>query len=332
MNDRSLPPLNWSAAVTEWVWAPVPVVLILILGIWYGRGVRKLWRAGQAWPTVRIVWWYTGLGTYALVTLSAIGAYQSMLFSIRAIQVTTLLMITPQFLAHALPGRLARDTVSAATRARLSGILHSRTSRVITHPMVGAVVLLGTPIALYGSGWYEASLQNPILNEVTQLILLLAGGHYFWTRLQRDPVPELYPHYVSVALTFAEVALDVVIPLGLLMSGTLVAADYYLGLNGAGGLSVETDQATGAAVLWGLGDLALVPFLILSLNQLRRRESAHAAEIDRELDERQRAESGSIGKDRPLPATMRPWWEDDPDLASRFKPAPPDRKTRRPRP
>ncbi|MGW5746970.1 cytochrome c oxidase assembly protein [Amycolatopsis sp. NPDC003861] len=300
-------PLTWSTLLTEWNWSPVPLALTTLLGSWYFIAVRKVRQAGQDWPRVRVVWWYLGLASYVLVTVTVFGAYESILFSVRALQVTTLLMITPQFLAHALPLTLLRDTVSPVARRRLGRILHARATELITHPLVGVLVLLGTPIALYGSQWYAASLGSDMIDEFTQLALLIAGGHYFWTRLQRDPVPKLYPHVVSVGLTFAEVALDVVVPLGIMMSGSLVAADHYLALAGAGGLDPDTDQATGAAILWGLGDLALVPFLVLSMNQLRRRDAAAAADIDRELD----AADGD--------GETRPWWETDPALADRFR-------------
>ncbi|GAB3366335.1 MULTISPECIES: cytochrome c oxidase assembly protein [Amycolatopsis] len=329
MPTVSLPPLTWTTALTAWSWHPAPIAAMLAFGLWYALRVRKLRRAGGTWPASRIVWCYSGLGSYALVTVTSIGAYQNVLFSVRAIQVVTLLMITPQFLAHALPARLARDTATPATRARCSRILHSAAMRAVTHPLIGVLVLLGVPIALYGSGWYEAGLRSHWTSELTQAALLIAGAHYFWTRLQRDPVPKLYPHVVSVGLTFAEVALDVIVPIALLMSGSLVAADYYLALNGAGGLPPDTDQTTGAAVLWGLGDLALVPFLILSMQQLRRRDKEHAAEIDAQLDQYQRAEqrrqnptataAETAGTAAELPATMRPWWEDDPNVAAHFR-------------
>lgn len=322
----AVPPLTWTTAVTEWAWHPVPILVILTIGIWYVRRVRRVRRIGGYWPRARVVWCFAGLGCYALVTVTSVGAYQSVLFSARAVQVVTLLMITPQFLAHALPGRLARNTATPAGRARVSRVLHSATAQAITHPLVGVAVVIGVPIALYGSGWYEAGLRSHAISELTQLALLIAGAHYFWTRLQRDPVPKLYPQFVSVALTFAKIAIDVVVPLALLMSGSLVAGDYYLALDGAAGLDPVSDQTTGAAVLWALGDLALVPFLCLSMRQLLRRDQAQAADIDRRLDERQRAEqhrrlAGPGEPDEPaarLPATMRPWWEDDPELAEHF--------------
>jgi cytochrome c oxidase assembly factor CtaG len=263
MPDMSLPPLTWTTALTQWAWHPVPIILILTFATWYARRVRLLGRRGGHWPMARIGWCGAALVSYAAVTVAPIGAYQPVLFSARAVQVVTLLMITPQFLAHALPGRLASDTARPSARARWSRILHSPTAQAITHPLVGVLVLLGIPIALYGSGWYEAGLRSHGINELTQLALLIAGLHFFWTRLQRDPVPKVYPHYESVALTFAEVAIDVVVPLALLMSGTIVAADFYLAVNGAAGIGLAADQTTGAAILWAVGDLALIPFLCL---------------------------------------------------------------------
>lgn len=258
-----------------------------------------------------------------------IGEWAPVLFSARAVQVITLLMITPQLLAHALPFTLARDTATPPGRAWCSQVLHSGPLRRITHPLVGVLVLLGMPIGLYGSGWFEAGLRNHAVAELTQLALFLAGAHYFWTRLQRDSVPRVYPQYVTVALTFAEVGADVVVPLAVLNSSSLIAGGYYLGLDGFAGVDRGADQAVAAGALWLLGDLALIPFLILSVRQLRRRDIDAAADIDAELDAQQRTardpspdRSGDVapvgGHDAP-PTTMRPWWEQDPEVATHFR-------------
>ncbi|MFJ8819674.1 cytochrome c oxidase assembly protein [Amycolatopsis thermoflava] len=321
MAEAGLPLFTWTTALTQWSWHTLPIALIVVFGAWYVRRVRRLRRNGGEWPISRLAWFVGALGSYASVTLTSIGTYGPVLFSARAAQVVTLLMITPQFLAHALPGRLARDTATPRNRVRASRILHSATVRVITHPFVGVVVLLGMPIALYGSGWYEASLRAHWLDEFTQVALLVAGAHYFWTRLQRDPVPKVYPQVVSVALTFAEVALDVIVPLAILMSGKLIAYDYYRELGNYAGVSIQADQFTGAGILWAVGDLALVPFLCLSMRQMLRRDRALAEIVDRELDERQRGDGLE-----PASATTRPWWEDDPDLAARFRARPSGRE------
>lgn len=130
-------------------------------------------------------------------------------------------------------------------------------------------------------------------------------------------MPKLYPQYVTVALTFAEVAVDIVIPISLLASTTLLAGDYYLALDGAGGLDPETDQKTAGGILWILGDLALIPFLVLSLRQLRRRDDEQAVQEDRELDA---VDAAAAGDGPPDPsATGRPWWEDGVDVATHFR-------------
>ncbi|WP_460863151.1 cytochrome c oxidase assembly protein [Rhodococcus aerolatus] len=307
----------------------MPLLLVAGLGAWYTHRVRKLRRGGGAWPKTRIWWYAAGLTSWLLVTVGVIGVYAPVLFSARAVQVVTLLMITPQLLAHAMPFSLARDTATVGGRAWCSSVLHSAPLRAITHPLVGVLVLLGMPIVLYGTDWFEAGLRNHATGELTQLALFLAGAHYFWTRLQRDPVPRLYPQYVTVALTFAEVGADIAVPLAVLNSRSLIAGDYYLGLDGLEWVDRTTDQAVGGGVLWVLGDLALIPFLILSVRQARRRDGEDAARIDAELDAAQRTattasagrrdHAARAGEDDAPPATMRPWWEDDPEVTTHFR-------------
>lgn len=312
-----MPPFDWPGALLQWSWHPLPLALALAAAGWYARRVRSLRRSGAGWPTSRTLWWCAGLGTYLLVTVGPVGAYSPVLFSARAVQVITLLMITPQLLAHALPLTLARDTATPAHRAWCSRVLHSGPARVITHPFVGVGLLLGVPVALYFTGWYEAGLRQHSWDEVTQLVLLVVGAHYFWTRLQRDPVPRLYPQMVTVVLTFAEVALDIVVPLVLLSTDTLVAAEYYLALDGAGGVSPEADQMSGGGIIWVVGDLALIPFLVLSLRQLGRRDAAQAVEVDSELDAQERTVTGEESLDPA--ATTAPWWEQDAAVARHFR-------------
>lgn len=316
------PPLTWTQALTAWVFHPVPVALVVLLGSWYAWRVRTMRRSGRSWPRSRTVWFFCGLAAYLVATCSFIGAYHQVLFSMRALQVVILLMVIPQLWAHGLPGTLARDTATPTGRRVASGVLHARPTQVLTHPIAGLLILLGLPIGLYGSGWYSASLTSHLGDELTQLALLTGGLHYFWTRLQRDPVPKLFPQYVTTWLTFADVILDALVPAAIMISPVLVATGYYATIGRTWGPSLAADEYTGASFLWVLGDFAGLPFLLLSLRQLRRRDEADAAAIDAELDELQAAEAqqhrdaeGNAAGIAGPPGLMRPWWENDPDLA-----------------
>ena len=175
---------------------------------------------------------------------------------------------------------------------------------------------------------FDAS-RHPV-DELTQLALLLGGFHYFWTRLQRDPVPKLYPQYVTVALTFADIILDALVPLALILMSGVYAADYYGELARTWGAGLKSDQYTGAGLLWFLGDVAGVPFLLLSMQQFWRRDQAEAAVIDVELDRayatrppgapadwapRDEARSGQTTATE----RTRPWWYDDPAIRAHLR-------------
>lgn len=330
------PPLTWTQVVTSWVFHPVPVALIVALGGWYAWRVHTLRRAGGTWPRMRTVWFVLGLAAYAIGTCSAIGVYHPVLFSMRAIQVVILLMVAPQFWAQGMPGTLARDTATPAGRRIASRILHARATRAVTHPLVGVVVLVGLPIGLYASAWYTASLTSHIVDELTQLALLAGGFHYFWTRLQRDPVPKLYPQYVTTWLTFADCIFAIIVPVALIVSPNIDGAAYYLAVARDWGPSLDADQNLGASALWGLGIFATLPFLLLSLKQMMRRDEAAAAVIDAlEAEQHQQRKAASqtttdnagddqAGDEEGGAAESLPpghtglWWENDPDLAEHF--------------
>ncbi|WP_037346337.1 cytochrome c oxidase assembly protein [Sciscionella sediminilitoris] len=305
------PPLTFAGALSSWQFDPVPIALILLLGGWYLLRVRRYRRGGARWPGSRTLWFFLGLLVYALVTLSAIAVYDRVLFSARALQIVGLLMIVPQLFAHGLPLTLARDTASPAGRRIGSTVLHHRLTELITHPIVGLLVLLGLPIALYATGWYAASLTDSVIAELTRFALLAGGFHYFWTRLQRDPVPKPYAQYITTWLTFADIILDAIVPLAMITMPGLVAEEYYTALGRDWGISLRMDQVTGAGLLWFLGDLAGLPFLLLSLQQLRRRDRADTEAIDAELDALEPEQRVAEGR-------VRPWWEEDESVAEHF--------------
>ncbi len=299
-------PLTLVTAVTSWTADPVSLLVIVLLGGWYGLAVRRV----DSWPRARVVAFYAaGLGTYAIATLSSIGAYADTLFSMRAAQIILLLMVTPLGLALGAPFTLLRDTAPAPVVSRLRSVLHSPFGKVVAFPATASALLIGTPWALYFTGWYPAVLRSPVIDELTRLALLLIGLVYFWSRLQLDPVPRRFHHLVSVWITLAEVVGDAALGLTLWFSGHIVAQDYYQALGRGWGPDLRLDQTLGAGVLWIVGDLAGLPFLGALVNRMTKEDAKQAEEIDQVLDEREAA-----GED-----TDRPWWESDPTLSERFR-------------
>jgi cytochrome c oxidase assembly factor CtaG len=300
-----VPPLH--ALVGSWSPDFLSLTLILVIGAGYWSMAR---RSGE--PTTAQAWSFaSGLVFWALATLSAIAVYAPVLFWMRALQVLMLLFVVPFLLALGRPVATLRAASSASGRARLDGLLASWPARVMCSPAVTSAFMLATPWLLYLTPWYVASLTNAAVAALTRVLLLLIGFGYFYARLQSDPVPHRYSPLLSIGISVAETLGDGLLGL-VLWLGPLIAQDYYAGLGRDWGPSMRTDQTVGAGILWILGDVLGLPFLLVLMRALGSREKELADEAD-EADEADRAEHVEPGSER---QTL--WWEADPQLRDRF--------------
>jgi cytochrome c oxidase assembly factor CtaG len=298
-------PLDLGRVFTAWTLDLPAVLAVLVLGTLYLRAARR-----QAdWPPGRILAFIIGLATVLLVTCSSLAVYDTTLFWPRAVQTTVLLMVTPLLLALGAPVTLLVRSVPAAVTDRLRRAGRGRMARTLTFPLVVTVVLVAPPFLIYFTPLYELTLEMPVVDGLVRLMLVLAGFVYFWTRVQLDPTPRADPHLVSVWIALTEVIFDGALGL-VLWLGPVIAPAHYDAVARAWGPDVRTDQIIGAGVLWIGGDLAGLPFVAALFVRWSRDDERRAKLDDAKLDEAE--EAGE------LPAGGL-WWENDPELADRFK-------------
>ena len=293
------PELTAVRALTEWTLDPWMLALVVLLGGGYLAAARHLRRRGTPWSRWRTVNFLgAGLGVIVIATMSAFGAYAGVLFYMRAFQTILLLLLAPLFLALGRPLTLA-ISVFPRVGVRVERAIRSRASRVATFPAITTLALVAVPFAMYFTAWYTAAFQSVAVRELTHLALLVPGFVFFWTLLRVDPVPKAYSYGVSLWITFAEVIGDAFLGLAVIASSTLIGAHYYHALGRPWGPSLQTDQILGGGVLWILGDLVGLPFLVAQLIQFIREDEAEAKVIDAELDTRDAAAAvGTLGAAR----------------------------------
>lgn len=294
-------PLTLSTALTSWTVDAASAALLLLAGGAYAWCCRR-----AAVPAARRAAFWSGIGVWVLATMSMVGVYAPVLFWVRALQVLLLLFVVPMLLALGTPLTVARQAGGAAVVDR---VLAGRTARALTHPATTSVVMLATPWLLYLTPWYVASLTTPVLASLTRIILPLIGFGYFYARIQADPVPRRYPQMLSMVISIAETLGDGLLGI-VLWLGPLIATDYYLAVNRTWGPSQRVDQSVGAGILWILGDVLGVPFLMVLMRAMSSDEKKQAAIVDAELD----AQLDTV--DDEAPPTL--WWEADPQLRDRF--------------
>ncbi|MFD0637087.1 cytochrome c oxidase assembly protein [Catenulispora yoronensis] len=287
-------PLTGSAVATEWRWNPyVLAALVLIAGL-YVAGTMRVRRRGESWPVHRTVVFGLGLALFGWTTMSFLGVYQQVLFWPRAVQIITLLMVVPLFLALGAPVLLAVEGGPRWLAVAIRRVLATRVAVLVTFPAVVSLVFLMTPFTVYFTPVYEDTLRSRGAGWVLSFALTGLGFFYYWTRLRLDPVPKEYPHLVSVWITFAEAIADGALGLTLMMGHHLVAGDWYTALDRSWGPTPKQDQVWGGGALWLLGDLAGVPFIGALWRRMFNEDRVRATEVDAELDALEAA-GGSSG-------------------------------------
>ncbi len=305
--------MTWGAAVQIWHLDLTSATVIALLATAYALSYRRTRGSEQAVEPARAACFGVGIVLWALATMSAIGAYAYVLFWVRALQVLLLIYVVPFFIAQGKPVTVLRDGMGPAGRDRVDRLLATRFARVFAHPLTTSVAMLATPWLLYLTPWYTAALRSEWIGAPTRILLVTIGFSYFYARLQADPVPRKYSQVISLLISVAEALGDGVLGL-VIWQGSLIAPEYYAALHRSWGPDQRLDQTIGAGVLWILGDVVGVPFVLLLMRALGRDEKAHAVQVDAELDTAQaEAAEGETAGASGL------WWEHDPQLRERFR-------------
>ena len=265
----------------------VPTLVILLTAALYLYGVRRMAARGDAWPVLRTLSFVVlGLGTVGLALLSGLERYDTRLFGVHMVQHMLLAMVAPVFLALGAPVTLALRTLPARPRAALLGVLHSRVARVVTFPAIPWVLFIGSPFALYFSGWYPATLSSPTLHDLLHVHFVVVGCLFFWPIIGIDPVPGRVSHPFRVLMLFATMPFHAFLGIAIMSvsddGGGLLAPEHYLPL--VGRTEAVFQQQVGGGLIWASGDVVGLLFIFVAVAQWMQASDREAAREDRRLD------------------------------------------------
>lgn len=295
------PPISVSEVATGWAADPLPLLLTLLAGWGYAVGVSRLARRGRRWSAARSASFAGGLVVVLLATQSGLARYDTVLFSAHATQHVLLGMLGPLLLVLGAPVLLALQASARPTQLRLIAVLHHPVVRFLTHP-VTAWLLFGTSMfALYLTGLYELSLRNGWVHAWVHVHLLVVGSLFAEAVLGVDPGWAAgrggrnlaYP--LRLLLVVLLVPFHAVLGLALLSAGEPVAAAWYSGLGRSWGASPLSDQRTGAAIMWAVGDLVGLLLIGVVVWQWMRADEREAARLDAADDARRARAAAPAG-------------------------------------
>lgn len=177
-------------AVTGYLWAVVA-----------GRG--------RPWPRRRLLLWVAGTVAAAVAVSGPLA--DAAHHSFRAHMVTHLLlgMVAPLLLALAAPVTVLLRALPVPAARGVTRLLRTRPLRVLTDPVVAAVLNVGGLWALYTTGLYAAMHTQPAVHVAVHLHVLLAGYLFTATTVRADPLPSRSHGYRAAVLVGALAAHDV---------------------------------------------------------------------------------------------------------------------------
>lgn len=278
-------PLTAVRLLTEWQPEVLPLAGAGLVGGLYLYGVHRLRARGDSWSRWRTVLFVgLGLGSFLVATTSALAVYDTTLLWVHMVQHMVLAMLTPVFLALGAPVTLALRVLPRRGRGVLQAVLHSRVAKVATFPVVAGALFVANPFALYLTGWYEATLRNPLLHDLNHVHFVLVGALWFWPILGLDPMPLRLPYPLRLVAVFATMPFHAFLGVAVMGSSTLLAGDYYASLGRTWGPSLERDQEIAGGLLWASGDLVALVVLGALFVQWSKASEREAEREDRRLD------------------------------------------------
>jgi putative copper resistance protein D len=296
VSSEYLPRFTLGRVFTDWGLEPLPfVITVWAVGL-YLLGAWTLHRRGDRWPVARTLSFVAGgMGSFALATMSGLGAYDTTLLSVHMVQHMTLSMLVPLALALGAPVTLGLRTLPAAPRRWLLVVLHSRVARVLSFPPLTLLLYVVSPWALYFSGWYTASLHSEVLHQLMHVHLVVVGTLFFWPIVGIDPVPGRVAYPFRVLLMVLTLPFHAFLGVTIMGQSQLLGGDWYPRLHdgpmGSWLPNPHDDQHLAGGLLWGSGDLVGLAVFGVLFVQWVRSSMREAAREDRRLDLLERRQS-----------------------------------------
>jgi putative membrane protein len=314
---HALPSPGIAGLATQWAVQPLAIIATVLVAAWYLNSVRRLERAGEAWPVRRSILFTVGLVLLVWTTCGFPQAYASSLYWVWTAQTLTLFLLVPFILLSGQPLQLARK--HSGRHGVVDRFLRSRLGRLLSNPLVGpALVPLLSGVLFFGPlpAWAIAA---PVIGWMLQVVLVAVGALILLPLIGLDDQPSSLAVGLTLAIGSFELVLDAIPGIALRMHATLVTS--YLEHRSAHSWSPSPlhDQQIAGAILWCVSEVIDLPFLLIVYRRWLHADAREAAAIDAVLDAERIARTGLSDADGTDNQPDAPWWLTDPAMQHRLR-------------
>lgn len=192
------------AAFLSWNFEPIQVSGILLAGLVYWRGWRKLNRqVPRRFPTWRLGCFLGGLTALLLALTSPLDAFASLLLMAHMTQHLLLTMVVPPLLLLGAPqlpmlSGLPRIVAREVFAPFLSWKWTHRLGGLVTHPVFAWLAFVLSNLIWHAPPLYELALRSPAWHKVEHICFLGTALLFWWFVIQPWPSRPPWPRWAVI--------------------------------------------------------------------------------------------------------------------------------------
>lgn len=278
-------------------------LLILSVAL-YIKGVIVLTRRGDKWPIGRTLAFAIGISAIDYAVNGGLGVYAQVAFSFHMISHMVLATLAPIGIVLGAPITLALRTLpigrtqdERGVRGYALAILHSRYSKIITHPVSALVIFEASLFALYFTDLFNWLMSYHFGHFFMGLHFLLSGILLFFVIIGIDPSPQKSPFILRIGILFVAISIHAFFSVALMSSSQLVDGGHFAEIARPWWPDFLADQRMGASIGWAMGEIPILAALIATFIQWVRADERDAVRIERNsIRARQSGEPDELDK------------------------------------